>query len=310
LAIAGGSPIGNTALMAVEPGASVDTHFDTNDYWQNRVRVHVPIESEPNATFTCGQLGDAVTMHLEPEKAYIIDNHLAHSVFNGGATRRIHLAVDLVGSKRFWGLVRDGRKHGSGQRAARIAPIEIVADPMKSSCTIGSDDEGNGTCNADASSDQGDNLPPVVLEGWSDAVTIRKGSGGCTAVADAIVEAASPVLIHRAEGGQQKLELRQLVDAWCALVMRGAAARKQKQKQKKDTGKDADSQCKATLDRPGEVVLLQALAAHWECSKVAVNLEDRPASTVRDIVDAVAELHRADEVKKELRAVGGEHVER
>merc|ERR1711957_241291 len=96
----------------------------------------------------------------------------------------------------------------------------------------------------------------------------------------------------------------------CASVKRGAEARKQKKKEEKDTGKDPDSRCEATLDRPGEVILLQALAAHWECSRVGANLENRLASTVRDIVDAVAELHRANEVKKELRAVGGEHVER
>ena len=38
-----GSVLGNVAFMALEPGARVEPHFDTNKYWYPRVRVHLPV---------------------------------------------------------------------------------------------------------------------------------------------------------------------------------------------------------------------------------------------------------------------------
>ena len=38
-------------------------------------------------------------------KVYLFDNHMGHSVRNDGTEARVHLTVDLVGSRRFWNMV-------------------------------------------------------------------------------------------------------------------------------------------------------------------------------------------------------------
>jgi len=118
-----GGVVGNTAYMKVDPGGEVAAHFDTSPYWDARVRVHIPVQTNPNVTFSCGQLGEMHQLHMEAGKVYVFDNHLGHAVRNDGTEARIHLTVDLVGARRFWGLVGAARRVGSQPREATVGSM-------------------------------------------------------------------------------------------------------------------------------------------------------------------------------------------
>jgi len=122
-----GGVVGNTAYMKVDPGGEVGAHFDTSPYWDARVRVHIPVQTNPNVTFSCGQHGEVHQLHMEAGKVYVFDNHLGHAVRNDGAEARIHLTVDLVGARRFWGLVSGAKRVGSQPREATVGSMVPVS---------------------------------------------------------------------------------------------------------------------------------------------------------------------------------------
>ena len=96
------SPLGRTRLMRLDAGAEATSHIDTNYYWSQRVRVHIPIVTTPGVRFLCG---DAET-HMGPGEVWIFDTWRPHNVVNPSGAKRIHLVADTVGSKAFWAMTR------------------------------------------------------------------------------------------------------------------------------------------------------------------------------------------------------------
>jgi uncharacterized protein (TIGR03032 family) len=111
-----GSVIGRTRLMRLDGNAEAAEHADTNYYWMERARVHVPILTTPSVRFRCG----GRETHMAAGEAWIFDTWSLHSVVNPEPTRRIHLVADTVGSAAFWDLVERGaRPFASPPRLAR-----------------------------------------------------------------------------------------------------------------------------------------------------------------------------------------------
>jgi hypothetical protein len=104
-------------LMKLAPGASVPEHADVNYHWFNRVRIHVPIQTEPGVRFHCGK--DVV--HMAAGEAWIFDNWRLHRVENGSPRERVHLVADTIGSASFWQLVEAGMV-GRPARKVPFAP--------------------------------------------------------------------------------------------------------------------------------------------------------------------------------------------
>jgi hypothetical protein len=96
--------IGRSRLMRLEPGAEVTPHTDIDFYWRERIRIHVPIVTDPSVRFNC----DGVEIHMAEGEAWIFDNWRPHHVINGSGIRRVHLVMDTVGSAAFWQLAADG----------------------------------------------------------------------------------------------------------------------------------------------------------------------------------------------------------
>jgi hypothetical protein len=94
------APLGRTRLMKLDAGAEVTPHVDVAYYWQQRVRVHVPVVTFPEVAFLCG---DATT-HMAEGECWIFDTWRMHNVLNPAARERIHLVCDTVGSESFWRL--------------------------------------------------------------------------------------------------------------------------------------------------------------------------------------------------------------
>jgi len=91
-------------LMKLAPHADVPEHADINYHWYYRVRVHIPVTTQPEVLFHCG--GEVV--HMQAGEAWIFDSWRQHHVTNGSDQERVHLVADTSGDADFWQLVAQG----------------------------------------------------------------------------------------------------------------------------------------------------------------------------------------------------------
>jgi hypothetical protein len=123
-----GAVLGRTRLMRLSGQSEVSPHADVDYYWAERVRVHVPIRTQPGVRFVCG--GQEV--HMAEGECWIFDTWRQHMVYNDTPEQRIHLVVDTVGGADFWSLVERGRPHDAmppGWAPRRVAPVAATAAP-------------------------------------------------------------------------------------------------------------------------------------------------------------------------------------
>lgn len=121
-----GATVGRSRLMRLSGHAEVTRHADQHYYWSERVRVHVPILTQPTVRFECG--GAAVNMAAG--ECWIFDTWRQHRVLNDAVEERIHLVIDTVGGGRFWDLVGRGRAYAetkAGWVPETVAPAPGVA---------------------------------------------------------------------------------------------------------------------------------------------------------------------------------------
>ena len=111
--------IGRVRLMRLAGNAEVRTHIDTDYYWNERVRVHVPILTQPSVRFSCG---DQHT-HMAAGECWIFDTWRMHHVSNENDDARIHLVIDTVGGAGFWNLVNAGRNHAAPREMLRARHV-------------------------------------------------------------------------------------------------------------------------------------------------------------------------------------------
>lgn len=117
-----GVTAGRSRLMRLSGHAEVTRHADQGYYWTERVRVHVPIVTQPTVRFECGD----AAINMAAGECWIFDTWRQHRVINDAVESRIHLVVDTVGGGGFWGLVGRGRPHnarqGGGWQAQPLLP--------------------------------------------------------------------------------------------------------------------------------------------------------------------------------------------
>lgn len=122
--------LGRIRLMRLSGGSEVEPHVDTNHYWNERVRVHVPIVTQPSVRFLC----DDAEVNMAAGECWIFDTWRMHRVVNEDERARIHLVIDTVGSPRFWNLVNAGRPHlapKDGWQPTLIAPRADAMDELR-----------------------------------------------------------------------------------------------------------------------------------------------------------------------------------
>lgn len=121
-----GATLGRTRLMRLSGHAEVTRHSDTGYYWAERVRVHVPIITQPAVRFECG---DAY-INMAAGECWIFDTWRQHRVLNDGDNERIHLVSDTVGGDKFWQMVDAGRDHLKHAFLNPWSPKQIGFDPL------------------------------------------------------------------------------------------------------------------------------------------------------------------------------------
>ncbi|MBW6526461.1 aspartyl/asparaginyl beta-hydroxylase domain-containing protein [Sphingomonas sp. RHCKR7] len=106
---------GRARLMRLAAGARVPEHADVGHYWCARVRVHLPVVTDPAVLVHCG--GEA--LHMAAGAAWVLDTWRRHRVENASAVDRIHLVADTEGSAAFGSMARGGAPpHGPWQSVA------------------------------------------------------------------------------------------------------------------------------------------------------------------------------------------------
>jgi len=103
-----GAAWGRTRLMRLGPHADVNPHVDVNYYWRDRMRVHVPIITQPTVRFHCGDQ----EINMAAGECWIFDTWSLHKVENNDERFRVHLVADTVGGEGFWDLAARGKAVG------------------------------------------------------------------------------------------------------------------------------------------------------------------------------------------------------
>lgn len=124
-----GEVYGRSRLMGLAAGCSVPEHRDVNYHWYNRVRIHIPIITNPAVLFYCGDK----RVHMAAGETWIFDSWKPHHVDNGWTENRVHLVVDTAGSSRFWRLVQESEWRCSKQltKPTTLSDARINYEPNK-----------------------------------------------------------------------------------------------------------------------------------------------------------------------------------
>jgi hypothetical protein len=114
---------GRSRLMRLSGQGEVTAHVDIDYYWRDHMRVHVPVVTQPDVSFHCGD----AAVHMAAGECWIFDTWRMHRVLNSTDQARIHLVADSVGGPGLWSLVAAGRPHTA--RAADWQPRLVPPDP-------------------------------------------------------------------------------------------------------------------------------------------------------------------------------------
>ena len=117
--------IGRSRLMRLSPQATVPVHTDINYYWRDRLRIHIPIVTDPSIRFCCN--GNEVNMAAG--EVWVFDNWNNHTVINPSDVTRIHLVADTTGSSAFWQLLAKAERPFDKANSVQSEPQLIAFDP-------------------------------------------------------------------------------------------------------------------------------------------------------------------------------------
>lgn len=119
--------IGRSRLMRIGGSAEASPHFDQNYYWQQRMRIHVPIRTNPEVRFHCGDR----SINMAAGECWVFDTWKIHKVTNPANEPRIHLVCDTVGSGPFWDLLAQSRNPFAVDTAAErdFRPHHVAWQP-------------------------------------------------------------------------------------------------------------------------------------------------------------------------------------
>ena len=121
-----GATWGRSRLMRLSGDAEVTAHVDTDYYWRDHMRVHVPIVTQPTVRFLCG--GEQVNMAAG--EGWIFDTWSLHSVHNDATRARIHLVADTVGGDGLLDLIEGGRSPREARAGWSPKPSPPRTEPL------------------------------------------------------------------------------------------------------------------------------------------------------------------------------------
>lgn len=93
-------PFLRSRFMRIAPYGNMPVHQDTHSYWNEIVRMHIPIFTSEDAYFMAGREKDTMYVYKMREgEVWLLDNSCFHGVVNSSNTSRVHLVIDVPLSK-------------------------------------------------------------------------------------------------------------------------------------------------------------------------------------------------------------------
>jgi hypothetical protein len=90
-----GIPFERARFMRINPKSEMPRHHDVQPYWDDKVRLHIPVKTSDYVNFYCG----GETINMKEGECWLMDNSRLHGVVNNGDDYRIHLVIDVfIGS--------------------------------------------------------------------------------------------------------------------------------------------------------------------------------------------------------------------
>ena len=84
-------PLMAVRLLKLEAGAQIKEHKDADlAYEKGEIRIHIPVQTNDAVNFVLGK----ERIHLKEGECWYMNFNLPHSIYNEGATDRIHLVID------------------------------------------------------------------------------------------------------------------------------------------------------------------------------------------------------------------------
>lgn len=101
-----GEVFSRSRLMRLSGKCEVPIHVDAIYHWHRHVRIHIPIITNENVIFHCGNQA----INMKAGECWLFDSWRNHKVVNHSNETRIHLVMDTSGSSRFWEMVENEQK--------------------------------------------------------------------------------------------------------------------------------------------------------------------------------------------------------
>lgn len=127
-----GATLGRVRVVRLEPGAGFAPHAEPGLYWQRRVQVHIPIQTNANVHFFCARQ----PVHMAEGQTWFFNNALMHRFVNDSDAPCMHLVADAEGTPAFIAqakppaAVTGERFVGISATAAPELAVEQVAPPQ------------------------------------------------------------------------------------------------------------------------------------------------------------------------------------
>ena len=85
-------PLIRSRFMQVAPGGVNQLHIDSGKWWRDKLRIHIPVKTNPKAKFICGDK----SVHMKAGDCWLVNtSEYYHSAINDGDEPRTHLVIDV-----------------------------------------------------------------------------------------------------------------------------------------------------------------------------------------------------------------------
>ena len=119
--------LSRSRFMKLAPGCEVSLHVDFNYHWFSRVRIHIPVATDPRVVFHCGD----AALHMGGGECWLFDSWRRHRVVNGSPRERVHLVIDTAGSAGFWRMVAAAEGDAAATAAQTVSYRPGAAPPLQ-----------------------------------------------------------------------------------------------------------------------------------------------------------------------------------
>jgi hypothetical protein len=112
-------------LAKLLPGGIIRLHVDKGAYFEQTLRIHVPVVSDPSIAM----VSDGRVYTMRPGEAWALNNSTYHGVLSAWTQPRVHLICDFLPSDALCALVGQGERELGRRDEAILRAVTSGAEP-------------------------------------------------------------------------------------------------------------------------------------------------------------------------------------